>query len=252
MKRGGKGPRPTTTGVLVVDKPVGPTSMDVVSLVRRRAGGAKTGHAGTLDPLASGVLVLALGRATKAIDTIMATSKRYETVVNLSCFMTTDDLEGEPIETVIEREPSAAEIDAALADFRGDYWQEPPAHSAIKIGGQPAYKLARAGKAPKLEARRIVVHELSVLRYDWPEVALDVWCEKGLYVRRLARDLGEAPGTGGHCTAIRRTAVGPFDLAEAIGMNDVPEPLTEDDLIPVDEALRRVREAASDAGCTGI
>ncbi len=240
MGRVNKPPRPRTTGVIVIDKPKGITSMGAVAGVRRRAGGAKTGHAGTLDPLATGVLVMALGKATKIIDKLMATEKRYHTVIDLSAFTATDDREGEREEVEVDEPPSRADVGEALAHFRGPIMQRPPAHSAVKIDGRRSYKLARQGEGPEPKAREVVMHSLELVSYDWPLVELSLHCGKGMYVRSLARDLGGVLATGGHCASIRRTAVGPFTIEEATKLDDVPEPLVEEHLISVEEALRMV------------
>jgi tRNA pseudouridine55 synthase len=240
MGRPNKRPRPATSGILVVDKPAGRSSMSAVAEVRRKAGGARTGHAGTLDPLATGVLVLALGRATKVIDRLMATDKRYRTRIDLSAFTETDDLEGarEPVE--VAEPPGGEAVAAAVAGFVGTIQQRPPAYSAVKVGGRRAYAMARKGEAVDLPARPVVVHAIEVVSYDWPLLDLDIHCAKGLYVRSLARDLGVALGAGGHCVSIRRTAVGPFTLDEAVTLEEVPEPLTEEGLMSIEEALGRV------------
>jgi tRNA pseudouridine55 synthase len=233
-------PRPGTTGILVLDKPRGISSMTAVAVVRRRAGGARTGHAGTLDPLATGVLVLALGRATKVIDRLMATDKRYRTEIDLAAFTSTDDLEGERAEVAVEVPPDEPRVRAVLGEFVGEISQRPPAFSAVKVSGRRAYKLARAGETVELPPRPATIHAIDLVRYDWPILEIDVHCAKGVYIRSLARDIGVALGTGGHCVSLRRTAVGPFDEAMAIALDDVPEPLTEADLIPIDEALAMV------------
>jgi tRNA pseudouridine55 synthase len=217
--------------------------MAVVAAVRRKARGTKTGHAGTLDPLATGVLVLALGKATKVIDRLMATDKRYRTTIDLSAFTTTDDLEGEATPIPIERPPSENEIRAALRRFVGAIEQRPPAFSAVKVEGRRAYKLARRGEAVELPPRPVAVHDLELRAYDWPMVEIAIHCAKGFYVRSLARDLGEALGTGGHCRTIRRTAVGPFTEEMAIALDDVPEPLIESDMMPIETALALVVDA---------
>jgi tRNA pseudouridine55 synthase len=219
--------------------------MAAVAVVRKRAGGVKTGHAGTLDPQATGVLVLALGKATKIIDQLMQTDKRYHTRIDLSRISTTDDLEGDLTQIAVETPPSQAQIEAALAPFRGTFDQIPPAFSAIKIDGRRAYKLARKGQAPDIPARPVHVHELELLAYDWPCVDLAIHCAKGFYVRSLARDLGAALGTGGCCRSIRRTAVGPFVIDDALALEDVPQPLPQEALISIDDALRMVREASA-------
>jgi len=251
MGRRGK-PRPSDpTGVLVVNKPVGPSSMRIVADVRRRAGGVRTGHAGTLDPLADGVLVLALGRGTKAIDRLMATDKAYETQVDLSAFTTTDDAEGERAEVVVAAPPDEAAVVRALEAFRGTIERRPPAFSAVKVEGERAYRLARAGEPPDLPARPVVVHDLRLVRFDWPIVTIAIRCGKGFYVRSLARDLGRALGTGGHCRTITRTAVGPFTLDAARTPDELPERIGAGDLLPLDEALAMVDADGAEAATAG-
>lgn len=227
---------------MVIDKPRGPTSMDVVEMVRRSAGGAKTGHAGTLDPLATGVLVVAVGSATKHINLFMATDKRYEAVIDLSAFTTTDDVQGERTEVTINVPPDEKRVRDAVGRFAGSIMQRPPAFSAVKVGGKRAYKLARKGSPVTIVARPVMVNSIEVTRYAWPEAALRIHCAKGFYVRSLARDLGEALGTGGHCASIRRTAVGPFTLALARRLDDLPKSLVESDLISVNAAIRMLSE----------
>jgi len=247
MARADKPTDQVLEGVLVVDKHAGPTSMQVVAAVRRRAGRIRTGHAGTLDPLATGVLVLALGRATKIINRLMATEKRYRTTIDLSAFTATDDREGERREVAVAEPPAEGAIRSALARFTGEFLQRPPAHSAVKVGGRRAYKLARRGEAPEIEPRPVTVHAIDLVEYEWPFVELDLRCGKGLYVRSLARDLGAALGTGGHCASIRRTAVGPFTLELARPVDDLPEALTAAELMSIEVALAMVR-AESRAG----
>lgn len=237
------GAAPALDGVLVVDKPLGMTSFGVVARVRRRAGGLRTGHAGTLDPLATGVLVLALGKATKSIERLMGTDKRYRTIVDLSAFTTTDDREGERNEVAVEHPPSADSVASAVARFVGTIQQRPPAFSAMKVGGRRAYALARSGSPQELPARPVVIRELTVLRYEWPELELDIRCGKGTYIRSLARDIGEALGTGGHCASLRRTAVGPFDESMAVTPDALPDELTADRLIPVGTAMAMIEAA---------
>lgn len=242
---------PVPAGVLVVDKPVGPTSMQIVADVRRRAGGARTGHAGTLDPLATGVLVLAIGRATRSIEQIMATRKGYETVIDLTAFTTTDDSAGERTEVTPAAPPAEPAVLASLDAFRGRFLQRPPSFSAVKVGGRRAYALARRGAAAELAPREVTVGRLDLISYEWPLVALRIECGKGFYVRSLARDLGVALGTGGHCRSIRRTSVGPFTLSEAHRPEQLPARIGQADMIPLDEALRRVvNDGAPPVGAT--
>ncbi len=242
MGRPNKPLRPVVTGVLVVDKPLGISSMAVVNLVRAKAGGTRTGHAGTLDPLATGVLVLALGKATKKIGHFMATDKRYATVVDLTAFTTTDDLEGARIEVDTVQPPAESDVQAVLEKFTGRIMQRPPQRSAIKISGHRAYARSRRGETVEIPARPVDVYRLEIRRYDWPELELYVHCGKGTYIRSLARELGEALGTGGHCQSLRRLAVGPFGEDGALLLAQVPDPLTEQDLIPIDAALRSIED----------
>ena len=226
---------PPLHGILAIDKPLGFSSMKAVAIVRRRAGGARTGHAGTLDPLATGVLVLALGKCTKEIDRLMATEKRYLTTIDLTAFTTTDDTEGERTEVPLgatgarAAAPARAEIEALLAErFTGTVMQRPPAFSAMKVGGRRAYALARKGQAPELAPRPVQIHSIAVTDFAWPLLSLDIHCGKGTYVRSIARELGQALGTGGHCTMIRRTMVGAFGIDRAVAMDALPDSITQE------------------------
>jgi tRNA pseudouridine55 synthase len=206
-------------GILVVDKPVGPTSHDIVALARRLAGTRKIGHGGTLDPFASGVLPLYLGLATRVVEFHLAARKAYRATVAFGATSTTDDLEGELVD-VDAPPPSRAAVAAALAAFLGEVEQRPPAFSARKVGGRRAYALARRGETPELRPRLVTFHALDLVAWDAtdparPTAVLDVACSAGTYVRALARDLGAAVGSGGYLAALRRTASGPFDLAAA-------------------------------------
>lgn len=227
-------------GVLIIDKPVGPTSMDVIRIVRRLSRIRRVGHAGTLDPLASGVLIVCIGRATRLVERFMNTTKRYEAEIDLRAFSATDDAEGEKSPVEIATPPSETEVANTLRDFRGTIMQKPPAYSAMKIGGRRAYKLARKGHEVKLEARPVEIHALDY-DYAFPLLRLAIECGKGTYIRSLARDIGLALGTGGYLTALRRTAVGPFSIADAIALDDLPEPITASELLTVDEATQRLQ-----------
>lgn len=227
--------RPDLNGILVIDKPLGWTSARACHHVRRVTGGAKVGHAGTLDPLATGVLVLCLGRATKRISQIMGTEKRYEAMIDLSKTSPSDDLETEPEPVPVDRPPARGEVERALAPFHGTIRQRPPAYSAIQVRGERAYHAARAGRAMELEEREVVVHEIKLLSYEWPLLKLEIRCGKGTYIRSLARDIGEALGTGGVLTGLVRTAVGPFSLQAARSPEDITPELAPGDLIGIDE-----------------
>ena len=225
------------TGILVLDKDLGMSSMRAVEISRWRAGRAKAGHAGTLDPLATGVLVIAFGRATKAIDLLMATEKRYETDVDLSAFTTTDDREGERREVAVATPPTCESVERALAGFAGEIMQKPPSFSAVHVGGKRAYALARNDEPPDLPPRKVMVHEIALIGFEWPIERVAIRSGKGFYVRSLARDLGLALGTGGHCATLRRTAVGPFTAAIARRLDDLPEQIDESCVIPLETAL---------------
>lgn len=234
---------PSPAGILVIDKPVGPTSMQVCSNLRWRLkrGGApkrvKVGHAGTLDPLASGVLVVMVGRATRLCDRVMAGEKEYVATIDLSATSATDDAEGPvtPVEGFVA--PTRGAVEAALPRFLGEIGQAPPAFSAVHIQGQRAYDLARQGKIDSastlLGLRSVRIDEIAVESYEAPVVVLRVRCGKGVYIRSLARDLGRALGVGGYLTGLRRTRVGRFGIAEARGMTDLPEVLTQAELMAI-------------------
>jgi len=240
MTRSPDAPIAKPTGFLVLNKPAGPSSMAAVSVVRRRAGRTKTGHGGTLDPLATGVLVLGLGKATKLLEQIVATDKGYETDIDLSITTSTDDLEGEARIIEVKSPPDRAAVEAAVATFTGEFLQRPPDFSAVKVGGRRAYALARKDQPAEIPPRTVRVNHIRLLNYIWPVATIEINCGKGFYVRSLARDLGAHLGTGGCCRRITRTAVGPFTLDEAIALDDVPDPLTQADLLSVDDALARI------------
>ncbi len=224
---------PTLTGLLVVDKPLRWSSMDVVRVLRRATGGAKAGHAGTLDPLATGVVVCCLGKATKLIDSLMGLTKVYEADVDLSAFTITDDREGEREEVAIDVPPDEQTVRDALARFIGDIQQKPPAFSAIHVDGQRAYKLARKGELVDLPARTVHIDAIDLMHYAWPIATLRITCGKGTYIRSLARDLGLALNTGGHLASLRRTAVGNFTLDGAFDEERLKHPIGEKDLLPL-------------------
>ena len=211
-------------GFLNVRKPAGPTSHDVVSQVRDMLPGPfwrrpKVGHAGTLDPLADGVLVICLGQATRLAEYVHRGCKRYEAEITLGATSTTDDYEGQVTQVVGVQSPSLADIRRVLDTFEGTLGQVPPAHSAVNVAGRRAYELARAGSAPLLEPRQVEIHSLEVLEYAWPSLGVDVRCGAGTYIRALARDVGAALGVGGFCSSLRRTEVGPFKLADSIELD---------------------------------
>ncbi len=223
-------------GLLVVDKPLGWSSMDVVRHVRKAAGFVKTGHAGTLDPLATGVVVCCIGNATKAVERLMSLPKVYDTKIDLSAFTQTDDREGEREEVEVAEPPSEEALRAALEPFVGDIEQVPPRFSAVHVDGKRAYKLAREGKEVVLEARPVRIDSIELVAYEWPIASLLITCGKGMYVRSLARDLGTSLGTGGHLASLRRTAVGPYTLDGAADAERLLAPIAQSDLLDVPPA----------------
>jgi tRNA pseudouridine55 synthase len=218
-------------GVLIIDKPLGLSSMQVCAIVRGKlkAGGApkrvKVGHGGTLDPLASGVLVVLVGKATKRCDQVMVGVKQYETTIDLARLSDTDDLEGEMRDVRVEREPTMDEVRDACVKWTGDVMQTPPAYSAIKVGGQRAYAMARRGEAVELAARPIRIDEIEVVSYEWPTLVIRVTCGKGTYIRSLGRDIGSEMGVGGVLTALRRTRVGRFSIEDSLTLEALPDPM---------------------------
>ncbi len=212
-------------GLVVVDKAPGMTSHDVVARVRRLAGTRKVGHAGTLDPMATGVLVLGVDRATRLLGHLMLTEKAYDATIRLGVATTTDDAEGEVVSTHATDHVDADVVRAELARFVGDIEQVPTAVSAIKVDGKRAYARVRDGEQVELKARPVTIHELTVHDVAVPEVRISVRCSSGTYIRAIARDLGSALGVGGHLTALRRTAVGSFDLTVARTLDELADEL---------------------------
>ncbi|MCC6683118.1 MAG: tRNA pseudouridine(55) synthase TruB [Phycisphaeraceae bacterium] len=226
----------TCQGLLIVDKPVGCSSMDVVRHVRRAARLAcgrkvRTGHAGSLDPLASGVLLCCLGPATKRIGQLMDLTKIYVAEVDLSAFTATDDREGERQQVTIAQPPDEQQVRQALKRFLGDIEQRPPAFSAVHINGKRAYKLARKGEVVEPAARMVRVDAIELISYQFPLLALRITCGKGTYIRSLARDIGKALGTGGHLASLRRTAIGSYTVQQALPLDHFQKPLQMSDLI---------------------
>ncbi|QDE67272.1 MULTISPECIES: tRNA pseudouridine(55) synthase TruB [Myxococcus] len=214
-------------GVLVIDKPTGPTSFDVVRQVRSLLRLKKVGHTGTLDPLATGVLPLCLGEATKVAGFITEGDKAYDATVRLGSETDTLDAEGQVTAQAPVPALTPALIEAALARFRGTFDQVPPMYSAVKVGGKRLYELARAGEEVERAARQVTVYELVLRDFSAERLQLSVRCSKGFFVRTLAQDVGRALGCGAHLEALRRTASGPFSLAQALPLADVPELLKE-------------------------
>ncbi len=202
-------------GLLVVDKPAGWTSHDVVGRTRRLAQTRKVGHAGTLDPMATGVLVLGIGRATRLLGHLSLTDKAYDATIGLGVTTVTDDAEGEVVERRDARGVTDSELAAAMSALTGELLQVPSSVSAVKVDGVRSYARVRAGESVTLTARPVTVSRFALLERRRNELDVSVECTSGTYVRALARDLGAALGVGGHLTALRRTRVGPFTLAQA-------------------------------------
>lgn len=207
------------SGLVIVDKPSGMTSHDVVARVRRLAGTRRVGHAGTLDPMATGVLVIGVEQATRLLGHLSLTAKEYQATIRLGQSTSTDDAEGEPVGGAPAGQVTRDQLGAEVSKLTGEIMQVPPGVSAIKVNGERAYKLTRAGAAPELKPRQVTVYEFTVSRMaqdgDFLDIDATVRCSSGTYIRALARDLGAALGTGGHLTALRRTSVGTYDISQA-------------------------------------
>lgn len=243
MRRGRATDDAGPDGVLVVHKPAGPTSHDIVGLVRRLAGTRRIGHGGTLDPFASGVLPLFLGAATRLAEYHLGRDKRYRATVCFGASSTTDDLEGEL--TRAGKAPDQAAVEAALAGFRGTIEQRPPDFSAVKIGGRRAYAMARAGITPELRPRTVTIQALELLSWDATDAdrpigTIDLSCSAGTYVRSLARDLGAATGSAAYLGSLVRTSSGSFGLEDAVSVETIREAATRSGAAGVAGLLRPV------------
>jgi tRNA pseudouridine55 synthase len=239
------------SGWIVIDKPAGKTSAAVVNKVRWAFQAKKAGHAGTLDPDATGLLAIALGEATKTVPFVTDATKAYGFTIRLGAATNTDDTEGEVI-ALSDLRPSDDEIRAALANFTGDILQVPPNFSAVKVDGQRAYAMARAGEDVELEARALFVETLALeSRPDADHATLEMVCGKGGYVRSIARDLGETLGCFAHVETLRRLWSGPFDLEDAVTMDQIEElahsPELDEFLMPLEVGLSDLPELPTTA-----
>ncbi|MGW3771665.1 tRNA pseudouridine(55) synthase TruB [Actinomadura verrucosospora] len=229
------------SGLVIVDKPAGWTSHDVVGKMRRLAKTRRVGHAGTLDPMATGVLVLGIGKATRLLGHLALTRKGYDATIRLGESTNTDDAEGETIATASAEAVTEEALRAGVAELTGTIQQVPPQVSAIKVNGERAYKMARKGEDVELAARSVTVDEFTVLDVrrhgGLIDVDASVACSSGTYIRALARDLGASLGCGGHLTALRRTRVGPYDLSMARTLDRLAEEL---EILPMAEAVAAV------------
>lgn len=229
------------SGALVVDKPVGMTSHDVVQAIRNGTGLRRAGHTGTLDPRASGVLVILVGPAVRLSEYVSASDKRYQAIIRLGGTTDTFDAEGKFTPTTDPANITEAEFEEALKTFVGEIEQTPPPYSAVKVQGRKAYEMARKGEEVELEPRTITVHHLEVLEWTPPEVVIDVHCSSGTYVRSLANDLGKKLGCGAYLVGLRRTKSGRFTLRDSVPLRKLQEAFTAGNwyqyLIPAAEAL---------------
>jgi len=230
-------------GVLLVDKPAGLTSHDVVYRLRRKLAMQRIGHAGTLDPMATGLLIMLVGKATRISQYLISLDKVYEGEITLGVTTNSQDAEGEVMETRPVPELTAEQVRSAMQGFLGDQYQTPPMFSAVKIGGVPLYKKARQGEEVAREPRFIRVAAFDLLSCTPPKLTFRLACTKGTYVRTIAHDLGQKLGCGAHLSALRRTASGKFELARCRTLDEIqalPLPEIEKLLIPVYEAAPSV------------
>jgi tRNA pseudouridine55 synthase len=221
-------------GIINLDKPAGLTSARAVSRVKRLLGGkVKVGHAGTLDPFATGVLLVLVGRATKTCEQLMGLSKTYDAVVHLGATTPTDDVDSQETAWPGAAPIAIEAIHETLAQFVGETLQKPPAYSALKVGGRRAYVLARLGRAPKLSARMVRIDSIELLSYYWPLLSIRVRCGRGTYIRALARDIGEKLNVGGYLTALRRTSIGAFDVSSAVSLESLASQGVASHFLPI-------------------
>jgi len=229
------------SGVLVVDKPVGMTSHDVVQIIRRGTGIRRAGHTGTLDPRASGVLVVLIGPAVRLSEFVSAADKRYQATLRMGTSTDTYDAEGRITETRDVSSISEEQFTEIIQNYKGEVEQVPPPYSAVKVKGKKAYQEAREGKDVKLEPRKINVYSLELLEWAPPEAVIDVFCSSGTYVRSLAHDLGNDLGTGAYLIGLRRTKSGSFTLRDAVPLRQLQDAFLAGEwyryLIPAAEAL---------------
>ncbi len=230
-----------TSGVLIVDKPVGMTSHDVVQAIRRGTGIRRAGHTGTLDPRASGVLVVLIGPAVRLSEYLSASEKRYQAVIKFGMTTSTYDTEGTITSDGGEFDFEFEDLEEALSQFVGEVEQTPPAYSAIKVNGKRAYDIARSGEEVEMEPRMITVHSLELLEWEPPEAVIDIQCSSGTYIRSLAHDLGQVMRSGATLINLRRTKNGRFTLRDSVSLRKLEEAFTNGDwyryLIPAAEAL---------------
>jgi tRNA pseudouridine55 synthase len=236
----------TKHGYIVIDKPAGWTSHDVVAKVRRIVGEKRVGHAGTLDPAATGVLPIAVGNATRTIEYLAEADKAYRADITFGVVTDSADGEGEILDRNDVSSLSLADIEVEAIRFVGEISQVPPMHSAIKVNGRRLYDLARSGETIDIAPRTVTIHALTIIEWSSPVLTIDVTCSKGTYIRSLARDLGEAVGYGAHLSALRRTRVGAFTLNEAISLDDLATRDFEAIAMPPDVAMAHLAKVTLD------
>jgi tRNA pseudouridine55 synthase len=240
---------PKMSGLLLIDKPQGLTSHDVVQQVRRRLGERRIGHTGTLDPMATGLLVLTVGYATRLATYVEVSEKRYQGTVYLGRATTTFDAEGDTTEQQDVPQDCAARLNDVIESLHGEIEQAVPMYSAVKVDGERLYKKARRGETVELPTRKVTIKSLQATRVDLPRIDLDVTVSKGTYIRSLAVQIGDGLGLPSHLCGLRRTAVGRFQVADAIPIEDV----SEDHLLKSSEAVAHLEQlVVSEEGCRNI
>lgn len=240
-------------GFVNIAKPPHITSRRVVDQIQRHVPGRKVGHAGTLDPLATGVLVVGIGQATRLTEFVRRMPKTYRATFLLGRTSASDDIEAEVLELEPAPIPRPDELERALAQLRGTIWQVPPAYSALRVGGRRAYRLARAGKAPSLPARPVSIHRLETVAYRYPELIVHLECTAGTYVRSVGRDLARSLGTGAVMSALERLAVGPFRLPQALSLTGLTPERLQAALQPIETALADLGQVSlSDEQCRRV
>jgi len=232
--------QPTPAGIVNLYKPPGRSSAQYVYRLRRVFNIRKVGHAGTLDPFADGVLLGCVGRGTKLVEALMQLPKEYQTTLRLGVTNATFDPE-QPFQSVeIDAPPTAATVSTVVAEFIGEIDQIPPVFSAVKIGGVPSYKLAAQGRALEKPPKRVHIHRITILEYQWPLLRLDIRCGRGTYIRAIARDIGKALGCGACCETLTRTAVGPFRSSDAVNLDTASPETVLAGLVPIPDVLRQI------------
>ena len=232
-------------GILIIDKEEGPTSHDIVAQIRRLIKGIsnskiKVGHTGTLDPFATGVLLIAIGTATRLIEYSHDLPKTYLATINLGSVSDTDDKTGQITPMDKNLKPAPEEVNKAVSSFVGTINQMPPAYAAIKVAGKKLYEYARENKAVKVQPRKITIHNINIINYNYPEIELEITCSTGTYIRSLARDIGEKLKTGAYVSKLKRTAIGKFDISNSIKLNNLSPENLKNSLLTPDNLIENI------------